>query len=205
MAIPFKYYVLNEQEIESGALDLRYYTKTQADGRYVLKEVGKSLLSDSVIAALTGGANTNLHKHSALDVINTPSGNISATTVQGAINELDTEKISKTEVYSLLNQDRRIFGVSWNGTSSPTLTRTHDAIGLTANVGIDSAVVVNDFDNLPIFGQIKDVTDLYGNVFVRIPKFYIKKTADGDARTWQVSHYQHDGFYLPWCFWDFTN
>lgn len=38
------------------------------------------------------GANT-----SASQVTNTPSGNISSTTVQGAINELDTEKASKTQ------------------------------------------------------------------------------------------------------------
>lgn len=63
MALPFKYYILNEQEIESGALDLRYYTKTQADGRYVLKETGKQLIESAILTDLTDGGNTTLHKH----------------------------------------------------------------------------------------------------------------------------------------------
>lgn len=63
MAVPFKYYILNEQEIESGALDLRYYTKTQADGKYVLKETGKQLIESTILTDLTDGGNTTLHKH----------------------------------------------------------------------------------------------------------------------------------------------
>jgi hypothetical protein len=49
------------------------------------------------------------------------------------------------------------------------------------------------------------VTDALGNVFVRIPKFYIRKTDGTNSKTWQVSKVQHAGYYLPWCFWDFDN
>ena len=106
---------------------------------------------------------------------------------------------------SLFGADRNIYGVSWGGGSSPVLARTDDAVGLVANVGVDDQVVVNDFDNISIWRKMVRVTDAYGNVFVRIPRFYIKKGGTAPAVTWQVSEYPHDGFYLPWCFWDFAN
>ena len=103
--------------------------------------------------------------------------------------------------------DMRIFGVEWDtGTSTSTLTRINDAVGKVANIGVDAQVVANDFDSLPIWGEMKQVTDLSGNVFIRIPKFYIYKSfVPGGKSTLKVSKYKWPGFYLPWCFWDFTN
>jgi len=54
------------------------------------------------------------------------------------------------------------------------------------------------------------VTDSMNNVFVRVPKFYIRKTQTGSQNngtaTWQVSLVSHsDDWYLPKGFWDFTN
>lgn len=98
-----------------------------------------------------------------------------------------------------------IYGVSWDKGESPTLTRTDDAVGAVANAGIGLEVVQNDFDNTPLFGSIREVTDELGNVFIRIPKCYIKKTDGVGSKTWQVSMTKRPGFYLPWCFWDFAN
>ncbi|MBN2840812.1 MAG: hypothetical protein JXP37_07665, partial [Coriobacteriia bacterium] len=45
---------------------------------------------------------------------------------------------------------RKIYGVTWNPTeSTPTLTRTDAAVGMTAAVGGDGAVVANSFDTAP--------------------------------------------------------
>ena len=44
-----------------------------------------------------------------------------------------------------------------------------------------------------------------GNVFIRIPKVYIRKLDGTSFRGWQISKHRHPGFYLPWCFWDFAN
>lgn len=61
---------------------------------------------------------------------NTPSGSISATTVQAALNELDTEKINKNEVYSpnllinsngLVNQDAYISGTATTASNQYTI------------------------------------------------------------------------------------
>ena len=98
-----------------------------------------------------------------------------------------------------------IYGVSWDGGSDPTLTRTDDAVGMTAAVGVGGTPVTNDFDSAQIFGEITEVIDSAGNVFVRIPRFYIEKTVDGAARTWRISKIPWGAdWYLPWCFWDFT-
>lgn len=98
-----------------------------------------------------------------------------------------------------------IYGVSWDKTSSPTLTRTDDAVGMVANAGVDMTPVTNDFDTAQIYSEISEVTDGYGNTFVRIPAFYIRKTS-GATVTWQISKTSHGAdWYLPACFWDFTN
>lgn len=99
-----------------------------------------------------------------------------------------------------------IYGVSWDGSSTPTLTRTDDSVGWTCEAGVDAGVVTNDADSAEIFSEITEVTDALGNVFVRIPKFYIEKTATGAARTWRISKAGPGSTgYLPACFWNFTN
>ena len=98
-----------------------------------------------------------------------------------------------------------IYGASWDKGVSPLLKRTDASIGLIARVGVDGLVPQNDFNNAAIYRDITEVTDSLGNVFVRIPKFYIRKTDGVNLRTWQISKTQYPGFYLPWCFWDFTN
>ena len=99
----------------------------------------------------------------------------------------------------------KIYGVSWDKTSTSALTRTDASVGFTAEAGVDAGVVVNDFDDTPLFGDIHEVVDTLGNTFVRIPKFYIKKTDAVGLKTWQVSKTMYDGFYRPHCFWDFAN
>ena len=74
------------------------------------------------------------------------------------------------------NWEREIYGVHWNKGSSPVLTRTHDAVGMTAAVGVDGQFVQNDFDTAAIFREMGPVTDELGNVFTRIPKHYVRKT-----------------------------
>ena len=99
--------------------------------------------------------------------------------------------------------DGNIYGVSWDGSSSGTLQRTDAAVGL--NAGINGAQ--NDFDTRGPWGLMdKTITDDKGNSFVRIPKLYIKKTQTDKLATWQVSLSKiDDSWYLPKCFWDFTN
>jgi hypothetical protein len=97
-----------------------------------------------------------------------------------------------------------IYGVSWNKGLSPILTRTDNAVGMVANAGVGTTAVTNDFDRAEIYKEITQVTDSLGNVFMRIPKFYIKKTDGVNSKTWQISKSMFAGAYLPACFWNFT-
>jgi hypothetical protein len=101
--------------------------------------------------------------------------------------------------------DKLVMGVYWNKTSNPVLTRTDDAIGKVAAAGVGGALITNDFDRMPIYREMIEETDAYGNVFIRIPKFYIKKTDGPGFKTIKISKTQYPGYYLPAVFWDFTN
>lgn len=120
----------------------------------------------------------------------------------GRIDELIT---NQREIINVLNSDKLMFGALWDKSSDSTLTRTDAAVGLIAEVGVDGEYVRNDFDRMPIWGEAEDVMDEYGNYFVRIPKFYIKKIVGKDFHLTQVSKTRYPGFYLPWVFWDFEN
>ena len=102
-------------------------------------------------------------------------------------------------------QEYDIYGVKWDKSANPTLIRTDDAIGLTANAGVGYDSVTNDFDKLPIFGEIEQVEDSLGNVFMKVPKFYCRDTDGTSHKQMQVSKRRYSGFYLPYIFWDFTN
>jgi len=97
-----------------------------------------------------------------------------------------------------------VFGVAWDKGSNPVMTRTDSSIGRTATVAAYGTPAVNSFDGAPIFGEIYDVTDTLGNVFARIPKFYIAKTDGPSFHTVRISKTQYPGFYLPAVFRDFT-
>ena len=94
-----------------------------------------------------------------------------------------------------------IYGVSWNKGSSPVLTRTDMAVGMVAAAGVDSTPVTNNFDTAEIYREITEVTDGLGNVFVRIPRFYIEKTDGVSSKTWRISKRRFSATaYLPHCF-----
>lgn len=100
----------------------------------------------------------------------------------------------------------KVYGARWDKSATPTLTRTDDAVGLVSAVGVSGGgPVVNDFDAAEIYKDISTVTDSLGNVFVRIPRFYIRETDGVDFKTWQISRKPFTGAYLPWCFWDFEH
>ena len=94
----------------------------------------------------------------------------------------------------------KIYGLRWDGNT--TYTRLEDAEGMVANAGVGAIPATNDFDNAEIYKDIVDVT-VDGNVFVKIPKFYIKKVVTGDTWEWYVSKERKDNvYYLPECFKD---
>lgn len=88
----------------------------------------------------------------------------------------------------------KIYGVDLVGLANPNaLTRTDDAVGL--NVTVGTSEITSDFDNCYPWSNIEEITDDFGNVFVKIPKFYSKitKNADGTYKH-QLSGTKHEGF-----------
>lgn len=123
---------------------------------------------------------------------------------------IDKVKGIEEEGYIVIGEDipyvAKIYGVSWNGSSTPTLTRTDDAVGMNVVVSPNSSSITSDFNTAEIYSEMVEVTDSYGNVFIKIPKFYIKKTISGNTWKWQISKQQKDaGYYLPACFTNESN
>ena len=72
----------------------------------------------------------------------------------------------------MLLEKTKIYGVDGVGKSTPTLTRTDAAAGLSYARGVSE--ITSDFDKCFPWCEMKEVVDEYGNVFIRIPKFYTK-------------------------------
>ncbi len=105
--------------------------------------------------------------------------------------------------YVLHNYSYKVYGVSWNGSGS-TLTRTDNSVGM--GFVVNASTITSDFDNAEIYKEMVEITDEFGNQFIKIPKFYIKKTNNGSSWTWQISQEKKDSsYYLPACFYDETN
>jgi hypothetical protein len=90
----------------------------------------------------------------------------------------------------------QIFGVSWDGSSSPALTRTDDAASFPdpdPYVADGNHPGSSPFDNLmPWSGMVKETIGT--DVFVKIPKYWFKVTTDGTSRKIQIANYPADGF-----------
>ena len=97
-------------------------------------------------------------------------------------------------------EEKKVYGLKLEGT---TYTRLNDAVGLEACVGTDTESCENDFDKEEIYREMIEVRDVYGNQFIRIPKFYIKKVVTENSQEWYISKQkQDDGYYLPAVFKD---
>lgn len=84
-------------------------------------------------------------------------------------------------------EQAHIYGVSWAGGTSATMTRTDDAVNFaTPVIGTGSTKGSSPFDNCCPWKDIKTVTD-NGNVLVSIPKFWYKWTSSGSTLTLRIS------------------
>ena len=88
----------------------------------------------------------------------------------------------------------KIYGVNFVGSQNPNeLIRTNAAQGLKITVGTPE--ITSDFDNCYPWSDIEEVTDEFGNVFIKIPKFYSKITKNSDGTyLHQLSGTKYSGF-----------
>ena len=185
------------------AKGVRQYSETT---NLITKDNSKSFDDDYEVVSLEAGDHTisNQGPSTSVWLAEQDIASVDITETEIAPGEARTFNIATARSVSVLKGLEAIYGARWDKGTSPTLTRTDDAAGLTAEAGVDAGVVTNDFDSEDIFGEIADET-VGGNVFVRIPKLYITKVDGANYKSWQVSKNRMPGSYLPWCFWDFTN
>ena len=88
---------------------------------------------------------------------------------------------------NLLWQKAKIYGVSWAGGTSPSMTRTDDSKSFTSPViGRGTAKGSSPFDNCYPWSKITTET-ISGNVLVKIPKFWYKWTKSGATMKLQIA------------------
>lgn len=139
---------------------------------------------------------------------------------KNSFNNTDTNKLKIYKIWleekdsSLINKPKE-YGVRWDKSSNPTLTRLGDAVGLVANAGVDSTVVQNDFDNIYPWSERKQcnlsvdgevlaykgdpdfATDgTNGMVMVETPIFYQKYVETDDYIEYWISDGPSEGYRL---------
>ena len=74
----------------------------------------------------------------------------------------------------MLLEKTKIYGVDNVGQSNTTQTRTDNSVGL--GFTINASTIDSDFDRCYPWSDMQEVMDEFGNVFIRVPKFYTKIT-----------------------------
>ena len=92
--------------------------------------------------------------------------------------------------------DVHIYGVYWDGTSGPAMTRTDDAADFVDPVPYvaGASSYGSPFDNLQPWAGMTVVDDAEAGKLVRIPKFWYKWTRSGDSMKLQIADKATEGF-----------
>jgi prepilin-type N-terminal cleavage/methylation domain-containing protein len=128
--------------------------------------------------------------------------NVNGINIADITNEILKEKgdAEYIPVESGTTYEKEVYGVEFN-LATGVYTRTDNAVGKTFTNNIDGTII-SDFDTLQIYKEMIEVLE-DGNVFIKVPKFYIKKIVNGDIWKYQISKEKKDnGYYLPACFVD---
>ena len=126
--------------------DATALVKDDADATKLLRvDVGTIATSTTRVLTMPN-KNVDLAAIPASDVTNTPAGNIAATTVQAAINELDTEKATAASVTDHLNDTTDAHdasAISYAGGTGMSATDVEGAIDELATEKLDTATHYN--------------------------------------------------------------
>lgn len=93
----------------------------------------------------------------------------------------------------MLFEKTKIYGVTGVGKSA-TLTRTDDAKNLSWQSADDGSGIISDFDTCFPWSDMQEI-ELASSVFIKIPKFYAKVSANADGSyKYQISGCRYEGF-----------
>lgn len=170
------------------------YTATVKFVRLTVKSPSGSALT------LTKGSDTRTKTTTGSDVFYLPStGTWNATITKGGETATGSVNCSAYQDYTLELAFVKIYGASWDGTSTTKWTRTDDAAGFTDPVpytaGKSAAQCSSPFDNrLPWSGMVK--SERTGGTMVAIPKFWYKLTQNGAGMKVQIADKDTAGFHV---------
>ena len=90
-----------------------------------------------------------------------------------------------------------IYGVSWDRTDTPVLTRIDEAASFHSPVvAVDTSVGSSPFDNLMPWAGMEKITDENGQSLVSIPRFWYRWTSTEDALALQIADAPVNGFHV---------
>ena len=130
-------------------------------------------LPSSISVTIGGTATSSFTYDATTGIVSIPnvSGNVSITAVAA-----DQPPVVAYPIY----------GVSGLYSSSPALTRTDDAVGMSYVINSSSGAVVSDFDNVFPWSETEIVNDDAGK-FVSFPEMYIRIGRDSSNRLTDVA------------------
>jgi hypothetical protein len=100
-----------------------------------------------------------------------------------------------TSTYNVRLNFAGIYGVSWDGSSTQSWTRTDDAEDFTdPTPAVSNGNGSSPFDEIEPWSEMVTVDEADCGKMVKIPKFYYKWTQSGSTLKLQVSKEEQDGF-----------
>lgn len=154
------------------------------DGVKVISNISNTILTDT--------SKLNLFGHSANKT--TFMGSIFAMRLHNRV-LTDAELAQNYEVDKARFDIRKIYGVSWDGTSATAFSRTDDAELFTNPIPYVAGATSygSPFDNISPWKDMQIVEDATAGKLVKIPKYYYKWTKSGDTMKLQISAEPFEG------------
>ncbi len=137
----------------------------------------------STVTAQRGSTTLTATEVSGTWAFDVPSYGIWTITAEKGSNTVsDTVAATEVKQYTLTLSYVKVYTITKTYTDSGvTWTRGGDAEGLSATAAIGTSGYSSDFDNLEPWASMKRETLSTGDVMVKIPKFYIKRTRVGNT------------------------
>ena len=176
--------------------EVKQYTMTLA---YFTATLNITAPSGATVTVTKDGATVNTHTAtgSAVAVSVHEPGTYDITATSGSESASDTASIATDgQSVSVTLAFVNIYGVTWDGTATQSLTRTDAAAGFSDPVPYvaGASTYGSPFDDLYPWKDIVRVTDAEAGEMVKIPKFYYKLTQSGSTISVQIADSAADGF-----------
>ena len=163
-----------------------YFTST-IKVTYPVGAIVKCINGDTTYTAPnTSGSHTfSVHKSGTWTITATKGGDNTSTTVQiTATGQTKSAELSFVKIYGI----SRVVS-----SSSPTWTRTDDAVGKTATASVGTQPGRSDFDKCYPWSEMKRQT-IGSDVMVKIPEFWFKRYVQGGTEYIKIADKQTEGF-----------